>query len=29
VAPEHPLLVDLKEKSDAFDQAALKYSAKA
>ncbi len=27
-APEHPLLVDLKEKSSLFDQAAKKYSAK-
>ncbi len=28
LAPEHLLLVDLKEKSEAFDQAAMKYSAK-
>lgn len=28
VQPEHPFLVDLREKSQAFDQAALKYSAK-
>lgn len=27
-APEHPLLVDLQEKSSLFDQAAGKYSAK-
>ena len=28
IAPEHPLLVDLQEKSSLFDQAAGKYSAK-
>ncbi|CAF9918399.1 hypothetical protein IMSHALPRED_004297 [Imshaugia aleurites] len=28
IAPEHPLLVDLQEKSSFFDQAAGKYSAK-
>ena len=28
MAPEHPLLVDLHEKSSLFDQAAGKYSAK-
>ena len=28
VAPEHPLLADLSEKSLLFDQAATKYSAK-
>lgn len=28
-APEHPMLVDLREKSQLFDQAATKYSAKA
>jgi coatomer protein complex subunit epsilon len=28
-APNHPFLVDLKEKSDMFDEAATKYSAKA
>lgn len=28
IAPEHPLLVDLQEKSSLFDQAAAKYSAK-
>ena len=28
-APEHPMLLDLKEKSQLFDQAATKYSAKA
>ena len=28
LAPEHPLLVDLQEKSSLFDQAAGKYSAK-
>ena len=27
-APEHPMLVDLREKSSLFDQAATKYSAK-
>ena len=27
-APEHPLLLDLKEKSNLFDQAATKYSPK-
>ena len=27
-APEHPFLVDLREKSQLFDQAATKYSAK-
>lgn len=27
-APEHLLLIDLKEKGELFDQAALKYSAK-
>jgi coatomer protein complex subunit epsilon len=27
--PKNPLLVDLEEKSDAFDKAAAKYSAKA
>lgn len=28
IAPNHPLLVDLQEKSSVFDQAAGKYSAK-
>ena len=28
VQPEHPFLVDLREKSQSFDQAALKYAAK-
>ena len=28
LAPEHPFLVDLQEKSSSFDQAAGKYSAK-
>lgn len=28
IAPEHPFLVDLQEKSSLFDQAAAKYSAK-
>lgn len=28
LSPQHPLLIDLQEKSSAFDQAALKYSAK-
>jgi len=28
VAPEHLLVVDLREKSELFDQAAMKYSAK-
>lgn len=28
IAPEHPLLVDVREKSSLFDQAAGKYSAK-
>ena len=28
LAPEHPLLVDVQEKSSLFDQAAGKYSAK-
>ena len=28
LSPEHPLLVDLQEKSSLFDQAAGKYSAK-
>lgn len=28
LAPEHPLLVDVQEKSSLFDQAARKYSAK-
>lgn len=28
IAPEHPLLVDLQEKSSLFDQAAGKYTAK-
>ena len=28
IAPEHPLVVDLQEKSSLFDQAAGKYSAK-
>ena len=28
IAPEHPFLVDLQEKSSIFDQAAGKYSAK-
>lgn len=27
-APEHPMLLDLREKSQLFDQAATKYSAK-
>lgn len=28
IAPEHPLLTDIQEKSMQFDQAATKYSAK-
>ena len=28
IAPEHPFLTDLQEKSSLFDQAATKYSAK-
>lgn len=28
VAPKHPLLLDMEEKSSLFDQAAAKYSAK-
>jgi len=28
IAPDHPLLVDMQEKSSSFDQAAMKYSAK-
>ena len=28
VAPEHPMLLDLREKSQLFDQAATKYSAR-
>jgi coatomer protein complex subunit epsilon len=27
-APEHPLLVDIQEKSELFDKAAAKYTAK-